>query len=199
MHLVWDLGAVLLRWRPPELVRAALPHRADDAEPLARSIFGHPDGEWSRFDRGLLGVDDVVAGIAARTPLTPAEVRAVVEAVPGHLVPIEPAVALLERLRGRRMFFLSNMPAPEADRLERVHDWFGRFADGVFSARVHLSKPDPAIFALAQQRFGVPAADLLFLDDHAANVAAARAAGWQAELWTGAADGEALLTTRGLL
>ncbi|WP_088316917.1 HAD family phosphatase [Kineosporia sp. R_H_3] len=201
MHLVFDLGGVLLRWRPLELVRRALPHRADDAERLARSIFGHPGGEWSRFDRGLLDADGVVAGIAVRTDLTPDDLRAVLAQVPSELVPVPSSVALLERLHdgGTPMFYLSNMPAPHADRLEAEHAFFGLFADGVFSGRVHLAKPDPAIFEVAQERFGVPAGDLLFLDDHAPNVDAARSAGWHALLFTDAAACEAELAVRGLL
>lgn len=201
MHVVLDLGGVLLRWRPLELVRRALPHRAGDAERLARSIFGHPDGEWSRFDRGLLDADGVVAGIVGRTDLTPDDLHAVLAQVPAELVPVPATVALLERLHGRGtpVFYLSNMPAPHADRLEAEHAFFGLFADGVFSGRVHLAKPDPAIFRLAQDRFGVPAADLLFLDDHAPNVDAARSAGWQALLFTDAAACEAELAVRGLL
>lgn len=201
MHVVFDLGGVLLRWRPVELLRTALPHRAEQAESLARSVFGVPDGEWARYDRGVIGADDVVTEVAARTDLSQSEMRAVLAAVPSELVPVEPTVALLDRLRRRPepVFYLSNMPAPEADRLERDHRFFDWFAAGVFSSRVLVSKPDPRIFALAVERFGVPAGDLLFLDDLGPNVEAARAAGWQAELFTDAAACEADLARRGVL
>ena len=54
------------------------------------------------------------------------------------------------------------------------------FRHGVFSARVQLIKPEPAIFAFAAESFGVQAAQALFIDDVAANVRAAQDAGWQA-------------------
>ena len=70
------------------------------------------------------------------------------------------------------------MPAPYADHLEREHDFFGIFDDGVFSARVQLMKPDPAIFR--GPRFGIAPRPSLLIDDVAHNVercASARLAG----------------------
>jgi len=49
--------------------------------------------------------------------------------------------------------------------------------DVVISSFVGVCKPDPRIFELALRRFGVAAEDCLFIDDVAANVAGARAAG----------------------
>ncbi len=47
-------------------------------------------------------------------------------------------------------------------------------AEGVVnSARVGAAKPDPAIFRIAAERAGVPAEQCLFVDDSAANAAAA--------------------------
>jgi HAD superfamily hydrolase (TIGR01509 family) len=69
----------------------------------------------------------------------------------------------------------------------------------VFSARVRLIKPEPAIFELAAQRFAAAPGELLFFDDVAVNVDAARRAGWNAHHFTDAADCEAELRRRGLL
>jgi putative hydrolase of the HAD superfamily len=88
------------------------------------------------------------------------------------------------------------MPAPYAEHLE-ANDFFSCFSDGVFSARVHHNKPEPAIFALAAQRFGHAPQDLVFLDDHEPNVHAARAAGWQALHFSNAAQAEAALRVSG--
>lgn len=202
--VVWDFGGVLFEWQPPRLLARELPGRVQDAETAAhwvREIFQGYGGDWGAFDRGTVTVPELVARIAARTGLAPHEVQAVVDGVPGELQPIAASVALLERLRaaGRRQVFLSNMPAPYADHLEAAHGFIGWFDTGVFSARVQAIKPEPAIFALAAERFSVPPGELLFFDDHAPNVAAARAAGWQAELFTGAEAAEAALVARGLL
>src|SRR4029077_16944661 len=53
----------------------------------------------------------------------------------------------------------------------------GRFADIVVSGDERLLKPDPAIFALACERAGIEPEQAVFVDDSAANVAAATAFG----------------------
>jgi hypothetical protein len=64
--------------------------------------------------------------------------------------------------------------------LESRHDFLRHFDGGIFSGDVKLAKPDPAIFKLLAERYGMVPADTLFIDDLAANVAAARQLGWQA-------------------
>lgn len=157
-------------------------------------------GDWGEFDRGTIEVDELVPRIAARTGLTTAEVQGVVDAVPSELQLRTATAAMIERLQqaGRRLFFLSNMPAPYAAHLRAAHPLHDWFEDGVFSSDHQLIKPDPAIFALAQSRFGLPARELVFFDDHPVNVEAARAAGWQAVLFHDAAQAEAELRAAGL-
>lgn len=204
-RIVFDLGAVVLRWRPHAVVRQALPSRvaaAADAAHWAAQVFQGYGGDWADYDRGTVGVPDLVARIAARTGLAPAEVQAVVDGVPQELQPLPETVAFIDRLRaaGHRLHYLSNMPAPCAELLERREAaLFARFDGGVFSGRVGLVKPDPAIYALAAARFGATPDELVFLDDHEPNVVAARAAGWHGLHFQGAAAAEAALREQRLV
>ena len=202
MHYVFDFGRVLFDWQPEALLQRVLPRRAGDAASAAHwvaQVFQSYGGDWGEFDRGTVEPGALVRRISQRTGLAAAEVQAVVDAVPASLAPIPASVALMQGLQrpGRPMFYLSNMPAPYADHLEREHAFVRGFSDGVFSARVQLIKPEPAIFELCAQRFGVAPGELVFFDDHPANVAAARAAGWQALLFTDAAQAEADLRRQG--
>lgn len=82
-----------------------------------------------------------------------------------------------------RTAILSNS-GPGAREREAHHGFEAIVDDLVYSHEVGLKKPDPAVFALSAQRLGVRPERVLFLDDLAENVAAARAAGWQAVLHT---------------
>ena len=194
-HLVFDFAGVVFSWQPLALLQRVIPQRATDeasARRWAGQIFEDYGGDWADFDRGTVSPDDLVGRIARRTGLAEADARAVVQAVPLAFQPIAGTIDLLQRLRrpGRPLFFLSNMPAPYADHLDRHHpvdQWFG---DGVYSGRVQHIKPEPAMFALAASRFGVAPVDLVFFDDVPANVAAAQAAGWSAFTFTDAAQAE---------
>ena len=204
MNIVFDLGGVLFRWQPHEFLARLVPQRTQtdaDTQALIADFFEGFAGDWGEFDRGMLEVGPLAERIAARTGLGLADVRKVIDAIPHELEPLRDTVALLHRLHGagHALYFLSNMPAPYADHLEANHEFLGLFRAGVFSARVKLIKPDPAIFAHATQVFGIDPARTLFIDDVAHNVAAAQAAGWQALQFRDAAGCEAELVTRGLL
>ncbi len=200
-HIVFDLGAVLFSWQPKQMLMRELPHVVPDLETAAcweREVFQAYQGDWGDFDRGTVQVPDLVDRIARRTGFAKADLLTVVNAVPRELQPIAATVALLHRLAdaGHTLHYLSNMPAPYADILER-NDFFARFANGVFSARVHHNKPEPAIFEVAAARFGVATSQLVFLDDHAPNVRAARQLGWNAVQFVDAPRAEADLRALG--
>jgi HAD superfamily hydrolase (TIGR01509 family) len=83
--------------------------------------------------------------------------------------------------------------------------WSTRFAAelsvfrSVFvSSELGLRKPDPAAFAAVAQRAGFPAAEILFFDDTAENVAGAQAAGMQAVLIRSSRDVRAALLRLGV-
>ncbi len=65
------------------------------------------------------------------------------------------------------------------------HLGLGDMVDGaIWSAAVGAKKPDPAFFAAAEARVGLPGATYVFVDDRLPNVEAARACGWVAHHWT---------------
>lgn len=202
MRIVFDWAGVLFHWQPQQLVQRLLPQHAPDAAAARRwvaEVFQGYGGDWAEFDRGRVEIADLVARIAARTGLPVADVRRLVDAVPLELQPMPGTVALLRRLhaRGLRLHYLSNMPAPYADHLERTHDFLRCFESGVVSARVQQVKPEPQIYALAARHFGAPPEQLVFIDDVVDNVHAARQAGWQAVHFVDAADCEARLRAGG--
>ncbi|WP_374673405.1 HAD family hydrolase [Ideonella sp.] len=188
--VVFDFGRVLFDWQPERLLAQVLPHRVVDEASAAHwvaQVFQGYTGDWGDFDRGVVEVPALVQRIAARTGLAPDEVQAVVDAVPEALQPLPGTVQLLLDLKaaGRPLYFLSNMPAPYAEHLERTHGFLACFDGGVFSSRAQRNKPDPALYAHAEQCFGRAPHALYFVDDHAPNVAAAQARGWRGHVFTG--------------
>lgn len=207
MNLVFDFGAVLFRWQPELLVQAHFADRATDApaaRALARTLFHHPD--WQSFDRGAIAEHDLVRRTSERMGLQPAAVSALLEGIEAHLTPVQPTLALLERLcqrRGERadvrLFYLSNMPVRFARLLERRHKLASWFEGGVFSGDAHLAKPEPGIYQLLQQRYALEAAQTVFIDDLQANVDAAMALGWRGIRFESAAQLEGdLIAVAGL-
>jgi len=202
-RIVFDFGAVVFHWQPTRMLMRELPQRATDdtqAAHWAAQIFQGYGGDWADFDRGTVNVPELVSRICARTGLDPAEAQTAVDGVARELQPQADTVALLQRLHaaGRRLHYLSNMPAPIADQLEARNPFMQCFESGVFSGRVRLIKPDPAIYRLAAERFGASPEELLFIDDHPPNIAAAKALGWDGFVFTSAAQAQQELAARGL-
>jgi putative hydrolase of the HAD superfamily len=91
---------------------------------------------------------------------------------------IEANVALVRELRpAYRVSILSNADATLRDRLRDGHGIHDLFDDVVCSAEIGLAKPDPAVYRLAAERLRLPTSACVFVDDHEANVTAARETG----------------------
>ncbi len=204
MKIVFDFGGVVFRWHPASFLARVLPQRIESLEQgveAAKIFFQGYGGDWGLFDQGLISADEVVRRISARTGWSRGEVAAVVRAVPDELMPIPATVVLIRDLRaaGHTLHFLSNMPVPFAEHLVRSHPLNEWFASGLFSGHVKQIKPHAEIFSMAERRFEARPEELLFLDDHPANIDAALARDWQAVLFTDAASARRELVSRRLL
>ncbi|SIR19132.1 HAD family phosphatase [Pseudacidovorax sp. RU35E] len=189
MNVVFDLGGVLIDWRPADLLKEHFPQRAVDdasAHALSRAFFHHQD--WLDFDGGLREAEDVAARTAQRLQLPAAAVRDFIVPLGEYLQPLPVTVDTLAGLAELRdegaplkLCYLSNMPLPYARALERrLPGLFARFDGGVFSGDVKRIKPNTEIYELLAWRQGLVPGDTLFIDDSVPNVESAMALGWQA-------------------
>lgn len=98
-----------------------------------------------------------------------------------------PVIAGLER-SGMRTGILSNTCAPHWEHLlaKPYAVLPGRFERVVLSFEVGAIKPEPGIYTAAERIAGVGPEELFFADDVPEHVAAARAAGWDAEVFVSA-------------
>lgn len=76
---------------------------------------------------------------------------------------------------------------------------FDRFRCIIVSGEERLTKPDPAIYALALDRFGLAPGEGLFVDDRPENVAAGETAGLVGHLFVDAGKLRIALERQGLL
>ena len=184
--LIFDLGGVLVDWDPrylfdaviedPDRRRWFLTHVAG-AEFLDQVDRGRPFPETvAEWSRRFPGWADALDAYARRWDET---VRG---AVPG-------TEELLRELAaaGAPLFALSNWPADTFWVARRRFAVLEVFGDIVVSGEVGLVKPDPAIYRLALERFGLSPGSCVFVDDRAVNVDGARAVGMRAVRFTDAA------------
>ena len=82
--------------------------------------------------------------------------------------------------RGIRTAILYNMGDNVLANMEREFDWLGRFDVLVWSYKLGIAKPEPAIYRHVLNELGVQPEETLFLDDKLVNIEAAQALGVRA-------------------
>ena len=196
--VVFDVGRVLYQWQLAHLFEKIV----SDPDRLAKLLDEVVTEEWHFEADAGRALADMVPERIALYPDFEAEIRAYAarfnETIPG---PVPGSHALVERLdaRGIPLFAITNFGAEFWAGFRPTAPIFDRFGQIVVSGEEKLAKPDPAIFALAQDRFGKPAEAMLFIDDNPANVEAAAACGWQVHHFTQASALEGDLASRGLI
>jgi 2-haloacid dehalogenase len=197
--VIFDVGQVLYEWSPRFLYERLIEDdRALDA--FLANVLTH---EWHvQHDAGR-PFAETSAELIAEHPEHEALIREwgprFNETIPG---PIPGMTEIVEELdaAGVPLFGITNFSGEFWPPFrEREQALFGRFRDIVVSGDEKLIKPDAAIYSLALKRFGLAGPDAVFVDDNAANVEAARAAGLHAVHFTDAAAFRAELVTLGLL
>jgi 2-haloacid dehalogenase len=197
--VIFDVGNVLYGWDPDSFLVRQI---ADDE---ARMRFVDEVGLWDWHETldGGRPYDEAAAELSGKFPEYAHLIAAWGERFGETITdPIPGVHALVKALdaRGVALFAITNFSAdfwPPFYRKERA--FFARFRDILVSGEVKLLKPDPAIYWLALDRFGLRPHDALFIDDRLINVEAAEAIGMRAHLFTSAEDLRARLEAEGLL
>ena len=178
-NIVFDVGNVLIEWDPRHLFRKLFDDAARMEWFLANVFTSAVNLEC---DRGL-AFADAVAMLTARHPEYAEAIRAFdarwPEMVPGA---IAGSVALLEEVRRKGIpdYAITNFSREKFPLAAERFAFLRRFRMVVVSGEEGLVKPDRAIFDLFLSRAGLAAADCVFIDDSAANVAGARDVGMHA-------------------
>jgi putative hydrolase of the HAD superfamily len=133
----------------------------------------------------------VHAAMRDRLGLTPDRVEAVLADMWEQYLGT-PNTELIEYARALRPAYrtgiLSNSFVGAREREQRAYGLTDLVDDCLYSHEVGMSKPDPALWALTCRRMGVPAAEIVFVDDVPRMVESARAYGMKAVLFESTAQ-----------
>ena len=197
-HIVFDIGKVLVHYDPD------LPFSRIIPDPEERKwFFGNVcTADWNiEQDRGRTW-EDAEAELIALYPDHAESIRSFRrhwhEMVPYHY---EDSVALMERLidAGHDVTLLTNWAADTFREARKRFPFLEKPRGITVSGEIRAINPDRAIYDHHATTFGIEPAAALFIDDSQRNVDGARAAGWQAVLFTDAATLENDLIRLGVL
>jgi len=197
--VIFDLGGVLIDWNPRHLYRKLF--RGDD-EAMEHFLATVCTDEWNLMQDAGRPFAQAVAELQVAHPAHADLIDAYHSRWPEMLAgPIPGTVEILRELRedGVRLYALTNWSA-ETYPLAQSHfpflDWFRGV---VVSGHERVAKPDPRIFAILLERYGIEPGGAVYVDDNPRNVEAARTTGLHAIRFTSAAALRAELEALGVL
>lgn len=195
--VVFDLGNVLVRWDPHGPYEGAVDRAEVDAffAEVDFPAFNHAQDAGRSWAEAR-------AAVAAQLPHRVWFVDRYLShfrlALPG---PVPGTAEVLDGLleAGVRALGLTNWSAETFHHATRAAPAIGRLEDVLVSGREGVAKPDRAIFELLLDRYALRPARTVFVDDSAANVAAAEGVGLHGLLFTDATTLARDLASLGLM
>ena len=175
--VVFDIGGVLIDWDPRHLYRKLFPEDEPAMEHFLANVCTH---EWNRGQDAGRSFAEGAHLLKLQHPdkaeLIDAYGIRFDEMMPG---PIAGTVEILAELRdrGTALYALSNFSAETFPPTLKRFDFLRWFGGMVISGEVGVIKPDPRIYEILLARFAIDPHRAVYIDDVAANAAAARAFG----------------------
>ena len=168
-NILFDMGNVLIYF-DRNLFMDRLGLEEADKKLLTRELF--LSLEWVRMDRGSLVEPQAVESICRRLP---ERLHDAAEKLVSHwdepLIPVPGMYELIRELKsaGYGIYLLSNASLRQHEYWPRIEA--SQFFDGtLISADEGLMKPQPEIYRLILERFGLKAEESFFIDDLPSNI-----------------------------
>ena len=183
-NVIFDMGGVLMTFDGPHFARQ-FSDNEQDAAALQAAYFGR--GEWALLDAGAIGYPTMLriaeAHLDAR--LHP-NLHEMATGWARYSEPIDEVNELATRLAARvlDLYLLSNAGTRIDEQLNHCPA-YPLMKGRVVSAEERLMKPDPAIYELLCERYGLDPATCLFVDDNPDNCTGAEVAGMRSFRFTG--------------
>ena len=168
-NIIFDIGNVLAAWRWREYYES-LHFDPEITERLARATVLSP--LWEEFDRGEMDEEVLLGKFIENDPELAEEIRGIRDNIHDMLGRYDYAVPWLEDLksRGYKVYYLSNFSRLAHEKCLHALDFLPLMDGGILSYQEKLIKPEPAIYQLLLNRYGLKAQECVFLDDTQRNI-----------------------------
>ena len=174
-NIIFDIGNVLCPFDYGRAYRRLNGNRPPDDNNIEKAV-----AERMKLEQGQITSDFFLAQLADFFDFRGSreEVTAIFEDV---FEPNEPMLAFVGEIAGKGLpvYLLSNISDLHKKYVHRKYEGFKHFRNGIYSYEEGMMKPDPDIFRRAVAKFGITAANTLYIDDMAENIEAAAGVGFQ--------------------
>ena len=169
-NIVFDMGQVLIRWKP-EYYLAQGQFSEEEKAMLLKEVFRSV--EWVQLDRGCISLEEAAAKMRSRLPahLHDAVWDYCINWYAHPMVPMPGMADLVRELKekGYGIYLLSNCSIPLRQNVHRIPGI--EVFDGVFVSSEHrLLKPQHEIFEKFFETFRLEPSECFFIDDAVTNI-----------------------------
>ena len=187
-NIVFDMGKVIIDFDPEIFMDRLAITDEKDRGLLKEKIYDSP--LWKQMDHGDLDEQRMIEIVEPELPdHLKSYARPLISRWYDPIIMIEGMSDLVFKLKrkGYGIYLLSNASVMQKDYWPSVS--CASFFDGVVvSAFEHVMKPDPRIYEILLERFGLTADECIFIDDRKDNIEAAGKLGFDTFLFEGHAD-----------
>lgn len=180
--IVFDIGNVLAGFKWQEYFRS-FGYPEEIYRRLAKATV--ESSAWQEHDRGALTDDEILELFVENDPGIEKEIRETLGNINGMLTRFDYAVPWIEELKGKgyRVLVLSNFAKKAYTDCREVLDFLDHVDGGILSYEDKVVKPEPEIYRLLIDRYGLKPEECVFLDDTEKNLVTAREFGMHTVLF----------------
>ncbi|MFH4462326.1 HAD family hydrolase [Vibrio diabolicus] len=196
-NVIFDVGNVLVRWSPVEIVRLTFGHSVE-AEKMAQLLFSSQI--WKDLNKGIISEKEAKLCYQREHLVTAEEMDRFFYYVKHTQILLYGSVELLKRVKsaGYRVYALTDNVNEIVEHLRATYEFWPLFDGAIISSEVQLLKPQAEIYQTLLSTYQLQAEETVFLDDMPYNVEGARAVGMEAIQFENAQQCESELKAMGL-
>lgn len=182
-NIIFDFGNVLGTFDPNYILKQFC-NVEEDYTLLYEALYEN----WQSLDEGSIEYENAIRIALSRIPerLHPQAITFFKDWYL-HLPALSQTCDFVRELKEKNVlvYLLSNASSYFAEHALEVCPILEEFDGILFSGPVHLAKPDPEIYKLLFERFGLNPEECFFIDDNVENIRAAKALGMDGIVFTG--------------
>ncbi|NVC95378.1 HAD family phosphatase [Vibrio natriegens] len=196
-NVVFDIGNVVVRWAPLEIVRLTFGN-VESPEEKVKSIF--QSETWLDLNKGIISESEAKLQYQRLLGFSELDCDRLFYYVKQTQILIYGSVELIRRVKaaGYRVFALTDNVHEIVLYLKETYTFWNLFEGATVSAEVGLLKPQPDIYQSLLTQHSLEATQTVFIDDMPYNVEGAEAVGIAAIQFENAVQCEADLKSLGL-
>ncbi len=168
-NIIFDIGNVLTDFRWRDFLRDK---GFDEVmiDRIAKASVENP--LWKEFDRGVLAGEELMQAFIDADPVIEKELHKAYDNIHGMVTIRDYAIPWVQELKakGYKVWYLSNFSEKTETECADSIAFIPYMDGGILSWKDKLIKPDPKIYQLLLERFGLVAEECVFIDDLPENV-----------------------------